>query len=270
MMRVGLLSTSTGTVDLDAAFALAHQAAAEGVEVVYGGEKGPQALDHWSAEAQRLTALAKQHHVALAGLNLALLCDHPSLVTPGRRTARSQQIVHDALTVASAAQAGVVLIPFFGHNAIETQDHLNRAAAALADLVDGAEEAGVVLGIESTLNFDQQQFLLDHLGNSPFAKVYYDTGDALARKLDAPTGIRELGRERIVQVHLKDVRIAEGRPPDFAVALGEGNMDFRAVAQALRAVGFDGWVILETPPGNDPAESARRNISFARQLLGET
>ncbi len=269
-MRIGLATTSAGTVEPDAAFALARQAAAEGIEVVYGGEKAAEALDQWSAEAERLTTLSQKHHVALAGLNLAFLCHRPSLVTAGRRAIRSQQTIRDALTVASAAQAGVVLVPFFGHNAIETQDHLNRAAAALADLVEGAEEAGVVLGIESTLNFDQQQFLLDFLGNSPFAKVYYDTGDALARKLDAPTGIRDLGKERIAQVHLKDVRIAEGQPPDFAVALGEGNVDFRAVAQALRAVGFDGWVILETPPGNDPAASAQKNITFTRQLLTGT
>jgi len=268
-MRVGLSTISAGTVPLDAACALAGQAAAEGIEVVYGAAEGAKTLEKWSAEAERLTKLSQEHHLALAGLNLGLLCDRPSLVVPARRTGRAQQIVRDAITVAAAAKAGVVLVPFFGHNAIETQDHLDHAAAALADLVEGAEEAGVVLGIESTLNFDQQQFLLDYLGNSSYAKICYDTAEALARKLDVASGIRDLGAEKIAQVHLKDAHIAEGQPPDCTVAMGEGNVDFRATVQALRAVGFDGWVIVETLPKDNPLAFAQKNIHFVRQLLGE-
>lgn len=266
-MRIGLSAISAGQAHLDDAFALAHRAGAEGIEVVYSAKAGAKSLEHWADEAEELTSLSKKHSLAPSGLNLAFLCDSPTLIGPRQTAARWQPAVRDALTVAAAAKAGAVVVPFFARNAIETQDHLDRAAQALADLVEGAEEAGVVLGIESTLNFDQQQFLLDFLGNSPFAKVCYDTGDALARKLDVPTGIRDLGSERIAQVHLKDVRIAEGQPPDFCAALGEGSVDFRAVAQALRAVGYDGWVVIETPPTDDPPVAARRNIEFARHLL---
>lgn len=266
-MRIGLSTMSTGTTDLNDAFALARQAGAEGVEVVYAGKPGAQALSSWADEAQQLTTLATKHSLALAALNLAFLCDSPTFVSPRKIASRWQPVVRDALTVAAAAKADVVVVPFFARNAIETQDHLDHAAEALAELVDGAEEVSVVLGVETTLNFDQQQFLLDHLGNSPFAKVCYDVGNALARKLDPPTGIRDLGAEHIAQVHLKDVRIVEAQPPDFAVALGAGNVDFRAVAQALRAVGFYGWVILETPPTSDPLATARKNLDFARHAL---
>ena len=266
-MRIGISTLSAGPVTLDTAFALARQAGAEGIEVAYSGKPGAQALVRWTEEAERLKALAAKGGLALAGLNLAFLCEAPSLIGARQAAARWQPIVRDALTVAAATQAGTVIVPFFARNAIETQDHLDRAAAALADLVEGAEDAGVVLGIESSLNFDQQQFLLDYLGKSPFAKVCYDTGQALARKLDVPTGIRDLGAERIAQVHIKDVRIAEAQPPDFTVALGEGSVDFPAVAQALKAVGFDGWTVLETPPTDDPAAAARENIDFVKQLL---
>ena len=81
------------------------------------------------------------------------------------------------------------------------------------------------------------------------------------------TAIRDLGREAIGQIHFRDVRISEGQPPDYNLALGEGNVDFRAVVQALRAIGYDGWIILETPPGADPLASASANLAFARDAL---
>jgi hexulose-6-phosphate isomerase len=207
--------------------------------------------------------LSKQHHLAIPSLNLAFMAETPSLVQPGDLSTRAKHAVLGALTVASAIGAGVVLVPFMGKNSIEVEKEMKNAAANLANLAETAEEAGVVLGIESTLNFDQQQFLLDQLGNSPCAKIYYDTGDALVRKFDVATGIRDLGAERIAQVHLKDARIAEGKAPDYNVNLGEGDLDYRAVANALRAIGFDGWIILETPPGNDAIANGKKNLQFA-------
>jgi L-ribulose-5-phosphate 3-epimerase len=269
-MRIGLSTISAGETDLSGAFALAARAGAEGVEVVYSGKSGAKSLEAWADQAQGLTALAQEHSLALTALNLAFLRDSPALTGSRQTASRWQAVIRDALTVAAAAKAAGVVVPFFGRNAIETQEHLDRAAEALADVVEGAEEASVVLGVESTLNFDQQQFLMDFLGNSPFAKICYDVADALARKLDAATGIRDLGRERIAEVHFKDVHMTEGRPPDFCVALGEGNVDFRAVAQALKAVGYDGWVVLEAPPTGDALAAARKNLQFARQILTAT
>ena len=67
-----------------------------------------------------------------------------------------------------------------------------------------------------------------------------------------------------------DVRLGEeGHPPDWDVALGQGDVDFAAVASALKAMGYDGWVILETPATDDPVAAAQANLDFARQLLAE-
>jgi sugar phosphate isomerase/epimerase len=269
-MRIGLSTLSAAAADLDSAFALARSAGAEGIEVVYTDKAAVKAIERWADEAEKLTALSKKHSLPLAALNLTFLRDSPALVGTRQAAARWQPILRDALTVAAAAKADAVVVPFFGRNAIETQDHLNRAAETLAEVVEGAEEASVVLGVESTLNFDQQQFLLDFMGNSPFAKICYDVGDALARKLDPPSGIRDLGGERIAEVHFKDVRITEGQPPDFRVELGDGSVDFRAVAQALHAVGYQRWVVLEPPPIGDPLTAARKNLEFAQQILAAT
>ena len=46
--------------------------------------------------------------------------------------------------------------------------------------------------------------------------------------------------------------------------LGEGEVDFPSVRAALNDAGYDGWLILETPRGEDPKESARLNPEFTR------
>ena len=125
-----------------------------------------------------------------------------------------------------------------------------------------------MLALESSLVFDQLRFLLDHLAHSNHVKVCYSTANALARKTDVVTFIRDLGREAIWQVHFNDVRMGEeGTAPDFNVQPGQGHVDFPAVVRALRAIEFDGWVLIATPPGDDPPADCRSSVEFLRKLL---
>jgi len=264
-MKLGFMHNMLGCGSLDEAFALAARVGAEGLEVNYG--VGDIDKLQQASHAGDLTSLSKRHNVAIPSIGLGFLCKAPTLIGPPAQTAKAQRLLAAAIDLATEIGVKTVLVPFFGENALELEDELAKAIDALSPLAQTAEEAGVALGVESNLNFSRQQFLLNHFADTGSVKIYYDTGNAAARKLDLPTGIRQLGLESIAQVHFKDVRIAEGSPPDFNVGMGEGNVDFRAVLQALKAVGYDGWIILETPPGNDPALAARTNLEFARNLL---
>jgi sugar phosphate isomerase/epimerase len=266
-MHLGIHSKSLSRGSIEEAIRLASQSGAEGVELVYSTTQEARPLRRWEEHARMVSALARKSGLAVPSLNLSCLCNAPSLIGTGEIIDSGVEFVTAAISAAQAMGAPVVLLPFFGKNTIEVERELQKAGDALGRLVEPAEQAGVILGVESTLNFDQQRFLLDHLGHSDSVRICLDTGDALAHKFDAPTGIRELGGDHIVEVHLKDVRVSEGAPPDFNVALGEGNVDFQAVAQALNAVGFDRWVILETPPGLDPLAAAKANLQYARETL---
>ncbi len=84
--------------------------------------------------------------------------------------------------------------------------------------------------------------------------------------MDLPTGIRNLGQSAIGGIHFKDVKMTA--PPEYNVRLGEGNVDFRAVAQSLKAIGYDGWIVLETPAGDEPLSNAKADLAFARSVVG--
>ena len=268
-MQFGIVSTALGPVDLPEAFALAARAGAEGVEIFYYNRDAAKWLDE-ETHPDWLKKLQAEHSVKVPSLCLGVLGNDAPLMGDEDQRKRGIRYIRRAIDVAIEVGADVLLLPFFGKNAIELESELIKAGEELAELVEPAEQAGIVLAIESQLNVSQQRFLLDHLGRTPNVKIYVDTGNDLARKRDPATGIRDLGGGDIAQVHFKDVRMVEGQPPDFNVALGEGDVDFRAVAQALRAVGYDGWCVLEAPGGKDPLATAKQNFAFARAAFTPT
>jgi len=267
-MQIGIVHPALGEETLAATFAHAAKVGVEGVEVHYASAAIATALGR-PEHARELKAAAADAGLAIPSLSLGCLGAQPSLIGRPELIESGQQLLLRALACAAEAGAEMIVVPFFGKNVIEIEDELNRAAEALLEMVEHAEEAGVVLAVESTLAFHQEEFLLSYLGNAPEVRISCNTGVALSRKLDVVTGIRQLPAGGIAQVRFKDVRIAEGAPPDFDVPLGEGDVDFRAVVQALRAVGYDGWVIVDPPiaDAESPVPVVKRAVQFARDIL---
>ena len=74
--------------------------------------------------------------------------------------------------------------------------------------------------------------------------------------------MKQLG-SHIVQIHVKEI----------GAEMGEGKLDFPAIFSTIREIGYgrasaaNGYLILETEAGDDPAANARRNLEFVRSLL---
>jgi L-ribulose-5-phosphate 3-epimerase len=267
-MRFGMNQSSLDPANLERAFQAAREAGADGIEITCEALRTLMALLGKNGPA-RVNRLKKQYQLEVPSIGLCALKQGESLFGPPKVASQAAQIISKAIITAGQIEAKVVLVPFFGKATIELEEELERVVEALRDLAEEAEAAGQTLGIESTLNVNQQLHMLASLGDYSSVKVYYDTGDTLARKLDPATSLRELGKERMCQMHFKDVRLGEeGNPPDWNVPLGEGDVDFPAVASALRAMGYDGWIVLETPATDDPAAAAKANLKSARELLG--
>jgi sugar phosphate isomerase/epimerase len=111
--------------------------------------------------------------------------------------------------------------------------------------------------METSYTSDQTLTVLDRVG-SPWVGDYFDTGGAAGRGWDPVREVRQRG-SRIVQLHVKGPRGA---------ALDTGAVDLEALGQALRDVGYDGWLMLETSAGDDPIGSARRNLAVLRRYFG--
>jgi sugar phosphate isomerase/epimerase len=264
-MRIGFQQTALGDVVLDKCFAIAKRAGAEGVGLCYRTSNEASYLGD-TRHIAKIRTLAERMGLAVTGLHLGVLCNEPSLIGTAGQIAQSQELIRRA--IATSAQLGCpdVIVPFFGRNRIELPAEFDTAGAAMSDLAASAGDHGVVLAVESTMHLNQLRELLDWCG-SEFVQVCLDIGDVTACRYDPTHMIRGLEVQNIAQVHIKDVRIERNLPPDFNVRLGYGDVGFPGVANALRSVNYEGWIVLETPPGDEHGNIVASNVEFVQRFF---
>jgi L-ribulose-5-phosphate 3-epimerase len=159
--------------------------------------------------------------------------------------------------VARSAELGVavVAVPILEGNAIHGAADEQVLRDALAAPLARAHAAGVRVGLESDRSATDQRDFITSAG-MPALGAYYDTGNAAAAGWDLESDLRVLA-PLLCGVHVKD------RPRAAAsVMLGSGAVAFDRFWPAIVAAGYAGPIVLETPAGDDPVESARRNLAF--------
>jgi len=168
-------------------------------------------------------------------------------------------IVERSIEAAVAIGAGGLLIPFFGDSRIEADDASARAVGGLQELAPKAEEAGITLAVECTLDSAATWAIINAVG-SPAVMAYFDMANALYYDHDPITEVRGLG-EAIWMVHVKDAT------PDSIVPLSKGQVDVKAVIKALRSIGYDGWLVFETQLVGDPLEALANDLAYVNERL---
>ncbi|HYM13850.1 MAG TPA: sugar phosphate isomerase/epimerase family protein [Bryobacterales bacterium] len=162
----------------------------------------------------------------------------------------------DSIEAARNLGAKVVMLPFFGKGELKEPWQIDRTVEVLGQLAPRAEKEGIVFGFENTLSAEDNLKVLDRVGWGGI-QVWYDVGNSSVRGYDVPAEIRRLGRERICMFHIKDDRSL----------LGEGAINFPAIAAAVRDIRYDGWLVLETASPNDLEADTRRNIAYVRRTF---
>jgi hexulose-6-phosphate isomerase len=150
----------------------------------------------------------------------------------------------------------VLLVPAVVTKNVSYRDAYTRSQANIRKLIPDAERHGIKIAIEEVWN----RFLLspvefaryiDEL-DSPWIGAYFDVGNVVEYGFPAEW-IRELGK-RILKVHVKEY----ARANRFNYPLGEGEIDWPAVRQALVDVGYEGWITAEVP---------RKGLSEMREVV---
>jgi L-ribulose-5-phosphate 3-epimerase len=110
------------------------------------------------------------------------------------------------------------------------------------DILPVAERLGIVLGVENVWNgflLDPVEFVryTDSFGSS-FVRPYLDVGNVIFGR---PEDWIEIAGARIVKLHLKDFRFEERKGRFRYEKIGDGDIDWRKVREALDRIGFSGW-----------------------------
>ena len=99
-----------------------------------------------------------------------------------------------------------------------------------------AEEAGVVIGIETSLDAAQEVELLEEIG-SPAIKIYFNFQNPLEGGRVLCDELKILGKDRICQIHCTD--------SDGVLLENNERLDMHKVKQTLEEMGWKGWLVIE-------------------------
>ncbi|MPY88257.1 MAG: TIM barrel protein [Luteitalea sp.] len=178
------------------------------------------------------------------------------------KSATAKANLTQSIRAAEMLGASVLLIAFFGDHAPDMNDEASFAPVVelLKDVARPAADAGVILGLESSLSPAENVRLVD-LVDSPNVKVYYDIHNMAHYGYgdQAVPGIELLGKERICMVHVKNEdRLIEER----------GKVDWRAAFETLNEIGYSGWYVFESQHTDQCqlVDTTTRNIQFLKKV----
>lgn len=250
-IHIGGCDWSLGKEGEPAAFAVAKAAGLDGVEVSCGKGKSSLPISDPAKQAKLLEEAKK------SGLPIPSTCLEILHRDGLKEHEDAPKWVKEAIEPTRKLGAKVILLPFFGKQAIEKRSEQEAVADRLKAIAPVAEKAGVVLGLENTISAKDNAFILDKIGSSA-VKVYYDVGNSYNRKHDIYSEIAFLGKDRVAQIHLKDKGY-----------LGKGNIDFPRFLETVVKSGFSGWMMLETSIEKSAEEDFAANAKFVREILKE-
>jgi sugar phosphate isomerase/epimerase len=274
-VRIGMCDWNLGPECDPGQISKAKEAHLEGIQISLG--TAPNNIPLRQKEVrQKYLGLGKQYKISFCSVAGGLMNQIPLKSEP-----EAAVYVIDALEAAAALGAKNILMAFFGKGDLRVEvgpeqyknissgpfkeyeldrAGVDRVVAALKQIVPRAERLGVALGFENTLTARQNLEIIGQVG-SKMLQVYYDVGNSTAYGYDVPTELRRLGNDRICEIHLKDWK---------AVLLGspEGQVNFQAVAQACKEIGYNKWLVLETSGREGHfLEDTRANVAFVKKTF---
>jgi L-ribulose-5-phosphate 3-epimerase len=248
--KIGACDWSIGMRGKPEAMALARQLGLDGAQVSMGNVETDLHLRRPDVQRAYREA-ADANGVRIAGIALDVMNQVPYKSDP-----RTEQWVSDSIDVARALNARVVLLAFFERgdlrNDAEGQAEVIRRLKGVARK---AEDAGVILGIESWLSAGDHLRIIDAVG-SRSVQVYYDVANSTQMGYDINAEIRRLRGGLICEFHAKE----------NGFLLGQGRIDFAAVRKAMDDIDYAGWIQIEgaVPKGKPVVESYIENVRFMR------
>lgn len=240
---------------LDTMFTVAKEIGFDGIEYCIGGDYKDSLL--WQSDGPaKLKALADKDGMEISSLSPGVFSSQHPVVPEEEKRAEGIKMLTHVIEVCPLLDTNAILVPMFPRDFKEWPDETWTAMVdGFKPLAEVAEKHKVVLALETTFSADHLLMLIDRIG-SDCVKVYYDFANQMNRGYDVPAELRQLG-DKVGMLHAKDT--------DRSM-LGEGRVDFKAVNESMIAIGYDGYIVLETPIGDDPKAANAQNLAFTKKL----
>lgn len=248
-------SYQEGTSMLEA-MKLAKSAGFDGIEFCLA-EEGEISLTSTEKELMAIRQAAADIGIEVASLASWLPWENSLTSDSPVRRQKAKDIVHKQIEAAACLGTDTILVVpgYVGVDFIQNAEVCDydkvydRAMEAISELAKDAESAHITIGVENVWNkfllspLEMRDFI-DHI-HSPYVGAYFDVANVLLTGYP-DQWIRILG-PRIKRIHFKDYRRDPGGFNMF-VDLLAGDVDYPAVMEALRSIGYDNYCTAEMMP----------------------
>jgi sugar phosphate isomerase/epimerase len=233
------------------AIALAKEIGADGVEVDMGGLGTRPTFDSKLGDpAVREQFQAKSRELGVAISSIAMSGFYAQSFAEREGIERT---VQDGIDAAKAFGVSVVFLPLGVQSDLLKHPELRPAVVSrLKTAGKSAEAAGVVIGIETTLDAKAEAALLDEV-HSPAVKSYFNFANALQAGRDVCAELRILGKGRIAQIHASN--------QDGVWLQNDPQVDLPKIKATLDDLGWSGWLVIERSRDATRAKDVKYNFS---------
>ena len=245
------------------AFAIAKEMGFDGVELDVGADFRESFL--WDPEARKeVVSLQKTTGVELPCICIGGLWQLSPANPDEAIRAQAEEFITGTVRHCAEIGAWAILAPINDGRGEWADAAMERWVDIMKRVAPVAEERQVTVCLENCGCTAQYQLDMIQAVDAAYVKGYVDMANFMAAEDDSVEAIKLLG-DSIGHVHAKDFAVVDGKRQ--GCRLGKGLIDVPGCVAALKEIGYDDYLTLETPPGQDAKAEAAKNLAFLKELI---
>lgn len=233
--KIGLIDLMLLKRQKLSAITLAQQLGADGIEVDMGGLGNRPTFDNKllidSIRQQYLDKSRETHteiiSIAMTGYYAQSFCGRTEYL----------QSIQDCITTMKNMNVKVAFLPLGVQCDLRKNPGVRDSVVARLKIAGAmAEQAGVVIGIETALSATEEVQLLNDI-HSPGIKIYFNFANPLRDGRDLYKELRILGKDNICMIHCTN--------KDSVWLQNDPQIDMKKVKKTLDKMKWSGWLVIE-------------------------
>lgn len=228
---------------------LAKDIGADGLELDMGGLGQRETFDNKLADTavrRQFMDKAKELHIEFCSLAMTGFYAQSFATRP-----TYERMIQDCISTMKALQVKTAFLPLGIQGDLVKHPELRPAIVErLKRAGQMAEEAGVVIGIETALDAKEEVKLLKEIG-SPAIRIYFNFSNPLSAGRDLYKELKILGRDRICQIHCTN--------KDGVWLQNDPQIDMQKVKKTLDRMKWKGWLVVERSRDAKDPKNVKKN-----------
>jgi L-ribulose-5-phosphate 3-epimerase len=233
------------------AFQLTKDIGADGVEVDMGGLGNRPTFDNQlliDSVRQQFLNKAKELHLEIPSLGMTgyyaqSFCQREQFI----------QSIQDCITTMKLMNVKVAFLPLGIQCDLVKKPELRDSVVSRLKIAGKmAEDAGVVIGIETALDAKGEKKLLKDVGSLAI-KSYFNFSNAIKNGRDLNKELKTLGKKYLVQIHCTD--------DDGVWLQNDPKIDMKEVKKTLDKMHWSGWLVIERSRDAKDPRNVKKNFS---------